>query len=356
MATTQPNYKLYFRLSVILLPLVSLINSLFPSLLLKRLNRQLAAMGKINTTVNGLLISPGGTIKLLGIRITDSDPNQQVPFKFGEILSASAAINLSQLWKGILELDVKISDVVLYFLKNKDGVRSVFHALDSSPIPFKLNIPSLKVSNVELNYIDTSVQPGVELKANRLNLTATNLSSQPLANGELASHVKIDCSACEGNINIDIKGDFAMDKPVFDLNAEIKQIQLTRLNSLFLSYAKFDVNRGTLNLFIEVAMVNGQFKGYIKPVILDLDILNKEDLKKGPLQVIWQGLMGAALSVLSNPFKKELATKIPFSGSINKPRVNVGYAVFQILYSAFVQSLRLSIDNEIEVESVNREQ
>jgi hypothetical protein len=352
MATKTTNYLPYLRLGAVFLPAASLVNTLFPGYLKGFINKNLRVMGALQGSIDSLNITTGGKITIKGMRFTGQEEQLPVPFKYGEVLSIVVNLSKRQLWKGTIEANVKVDDVVVYFIKKEDGVHSVFHSLGSSTPPFTVNIPDLKVSNVQVHYLDATVRPGVELKTDRLNLTAANLSTLPLYGSALPAHIKIDCSACSGNIDIDIKGDFAQPSPAFDLNAEIKNVDLTRLNSLFLSYAGFDVNKGALNLFVEAAAVNGQFKGYLKPAIVGLDILNRDDLKKGVLKVLWEGMLGAALTMFTNPFKKDLATKIPFSGSLQKPDVNVGYAVFQILYNAFVQSLRLSIDNEITQDSV----
>ncbi len=353
MASKKTNYPFIFKVTAVLLPLISFVHLLFPRLIKRKINEQLKKLGEVQGRMDSLTMSKWGReLNIRGLHFTNYDETRPVPFKFAEIVNTTVTLNPARLWRGVVELEIKTDGVILYFLKSEDGVHSLFHSLGSSQAPFPVIIRSAKISGVEVNYLDTSVKPGVELKTETLNLVATNISNVPSTIYELPSQVKVTCSACSGYINIDLKGDFAAEKPRFDLNAEIKDIDLTRLNSLLLSYAKFDVNQGTLNLFVEVAAAEGRFKGYIKPAILNLDVLNKDDLHKGLVKVIWAGLVGGALSVISNPFKKELATKIPFSGTLNNPKMNVAHAVFEVLYNAFVQSLHLSLDDEITLDSV----
>lgn len=352
MASKTTNLLPYFRLAAVFLPVASFANNIAPRYLKGLLNKQLAQLGDLKGSIDSLSISPYGKVTIHGLRFTGDEDRLPVPFKYGEALTIVAEVSKKHLWKGVIEVKIKIEGVVIYFLKDDKGVHSVFHSVGPSTLPVVVNIPELKISNVQLHYLDTSVKPGVELKTDRLNITGTNLTTLPAYGGSLPAHVTIDCAAYSGNVNIDLKGDFGQPKPAFDLNAEIRNIDLTRLNSLFLSYAGFDVNKGSLNLFIEAASADGKFKGYVKPAIKDLDILTRDDLKKGVIKVLWEGLLGAAFTVFSNPFKKEIATKIPFEGALDKPDVNVGYAVFQVLYNAFVQSMRLSIDNEISQDSV----
>jgi hypothetical protein len=52
---------------------------------------------------------------------------------------------------------------------------------------------------------------------------------------------------------------------------------MVKLNNFFKAYGNFDVNDGTLAIFSEVAGKDGCYKGYVKPVIQNLDISGKED-------------------------------------------------------------------------------
>src|SRR5207344_136845 len=98
----------------------------------------------------------------------------------------------------------------------------------------------------------------------------------------------------EGKFNMDMKLNPLADRPTFDLNARLDNTNLVLLNDFFKAYGKFDVNKGTFGLYKEVAAKEGAFKGYVKPVIKDLDVVGAEDQKDNILQKLWEEIVGAA--------------------------------------------------------------
>jgi hypothetical protein len=137
------------------------------------------------------------------------------------------------------------------------------------------------------------------------------------------------------------------------MNAEIKNTNLVKLNDFFKAYAKIDVNKGRFGLYTEVAAKEGKFAGYVKPLIQDLDVLGKEDRKDNVLRKIWEGLAGTAGEIFENQGKDQVATKVPFEGNLKNPDTNVWYALSSILQNAFIRAIQPSIDQEINIATVD---
>ena len=55
------------------------------------------------------------------------------------------------------------------------------------------------------------------------------------------------------------------------------------------------MNKGTLGLYTEFAAKDGKYKGYVKPIIKDLDVVGPEDKKDNFLQKTWETIIGAAV-------------------------------------------------------------
>ncbi len=143
--------------------------------------------------------------------------------------------------------------------------------------------------------------------------------------------------------------------PTFDMSAELKNTNLVKLNDFFQAYAKIDVNKGRFGLYTEVAAKDKAFAGYVKPLIQDLDILGKEDRKDNLIQKLWEAAAGGAGQIFKNRRKDQVATKIPFKGSLDDPKTNIWLALTNILQNAFIQAIQPSIDNEINIGSVKTE-
>jgi len=139
----------------------------------------------------------------------------------------------------------------------------------------------------------------------------------------------------------------------FVLNAEIKNTNLVLLNDFLKAYGNFDVNRGTFSLYTEMAAKDGNFLGYVKPIITDLKVLGSQDRHDSFFHKIWESLVGVAGFVFKNQNKDQLATKVTIKGNFKNPQTNTLDAIWEVLRNAFIQALMPSIDNEINLNSVN---
>jgi hypothetical protein len=146
------------------------------------------------------------------------------------------------------------------------------------------------------------------------------------------------------------------EQPTFDLNAEWKKTNLVKLNDFFQAYAKIDVNKGTFGLYTEVAAKEGEFTGYVKPLLEDIDVLGKDDRKDNILRKLWEGVSGTVSEIFENQSEETFATKIPFKGRLDEPQVNIWQAIIQILQNAFIQALQPSIDQQISLATVDKQQ
>ena len=152
---------------------------------------------------------------------------------------------------------------------------------------------------------------------------------------------------------MNMKMDALARKTKFDMNAEIKNANLVQLNDFFKAYGNFDVNKGSLCLYTEFAAKDGKYKGYIKPIIKDLDVIGPEDKKDNFFQKAWETIVGGAGKVLENHKKDQVATKVPIEGSFTGSHTDVIEAIWELLKNAFIQALMPSVDNQINLNSVN---
>jgi hypothetical protein len=183
-----------------------------------------------------------------------------------------------------------------------------------------------------------------------IRLRINNLSNLP-SYDELPVRAFMRARVYNGVFNAHLKANVHGQQPAFDLDAELTGINMVELNNFFQAYGNFDVNDGTLEFFTEVAGKEGVYRGYVKPVIRNLDIYGAEDKQDTFLHQLWEMFVGAAVALVTNQRHDQLATKIPFRGTY-KPDVNIAYAIIEVLVNAFVNALKPSIDNEINIGSV----
>ena len=101
-----------------------------------------------------------------------------------------------------------------------------------------------------------------------------------------------------------------------------------------------------------MASKQAKFTGYVKPIIHDLDILGNEDRDDNVLRKLWESIAGGIGQVFKNQNKDQVATKIPFEGRLDNPQTDLWITVINILQNAFIQAIQPSIDNEINIASV----
>jgi hypothetical protein len=101
-----------------------------------------------------------------------------------------------------------------------------------------------------------------------------------------------------------------------------------------------------------MATKDGKFKGYVKPIIKDLDVVGPEDKSDNIFQDIWEFIVGGVGVILKNQEKDQVASMIRIEGNFNDPQTNILDAIWELLRNAFIQALIPSIDNVININTV----
>jgi hypothetical protein len=285
----------------------------------------------------------------------DTTTQAETPFVAASLVDLS--IEWPALLKGSIVGEVSFEDPVIRFTRHKVEPKDV--QKDSSQLkkvldgfmPLKVN--RFEVHNGRVQYIDENSKPPVDVSLTETNIVGLNLiNSYDSAGTILPASIKATANIYGGTLSLAMKLDPLAGDPTFDMNAELKNTNLVKLNDFFKAYAKADVNRGTFGLYTEIAAKEGRFAGYVKPLIKDLKVLGEEDRKDNILKKLWEGIVGSTGELFENQRKDRLATKIPFEGSVENPRANVWYAIAQVLENAFVHAIQPSLDQEISITAV----
>ena len=81
--------------------------------------------------------------------------------------------------------------------------------------------------------------------------------------------------------------------------------------------------------------------------------MSPEDSSDSFLHKIWESIVGAAGVIFRNQKENQVATKITIIGTFKNPKTKTLDAIWEVLRNAFVQALMSSVDNEINISSVN---
>lgn len=330
-----------------------------PYAVLKYANNALSEMPGYRGEIEDIdlaLLRGAYKIDSINIRKYDSASGAETPF------FASRMIDLSVEWQSLLKGSVVgelvFHDPMLRFTAQKaepDNIKkdsSDWKQLLEDLMPLKIN--RFEVRNGRIQYVDEFSSPKVDVTMTNTNILATNLrNAYDSAESVLPAGITATSSVYGGTLDFKMKLNPLADQPTFDLNAELSNTDLVKLNDFFQAYAKIDVNKGTFGAYSEVAAKDGKFTGYVKPILKGLDVVGKEDRKDNVFRKLWEGFVGVTGQVVENIKEKQVATKIPFKGDVRDPKSNIWYTIAYVLQNAFVNALQPSIDHEINLADID---
>jgi len=123
--------------------------------------------------------------------------------------------------------------------------------------------------------------------------------------------------------------------------------KMRSMNDLLRSYGNFDVVDGVFSFFTELTVKNGAIKGYMKPLFKDVDVYDPEqDKDKGLLQKLYEGVVGGAMTVLSNAPRNEVATEAEVSGEVKNPKTSTLQVVIKLIQNAFFKAILPGFERE----------
>jgi hypothetical protein len=227
---------------------------------------------------------------------------------------------------------------------------TTFRQLLKDFMPLKVN--RFEVFDGSIHYIDSSTSPLVNIKMDQVHILALDLKNTTEKEEKLPSTIEAEANVYGGTVDFNMKINILEEQPAFDMNMELKNTDLVQLNDFWMAYAKVDVNKGNFGLYTEIAADNGEFIGYVKPIIKDLDVKGPEDRKNSILHKAWEALVGGVGELFENQKKDQLATKVELKGSFESPDINILGAIWEVISNAFIQALMPTIDNEVSLRNV----
>ena len=334
-----------------------LVSLLLPNLILTYANKSLANMPDYYGHIDDIDLSIyRGAYQINDMYLNKLDEKTNRQTEFFKTRNIDLSIEWQPLFKGSVVGQLKFESPTLIFTKNKTELDDVqkdtndFRKLLKDFMPLKVN--KFEIINGSIHYIDPNSTPKLDIFLTQTYVLAQNLTNADEAANTLPATVYAKASAYTGTMVVNMKLNPLAEDPAFDLNAEIKNSNLVLLNDFFKVYGHFDVNKGNFGLYTEFAAKDGKFKGYVKPIIKDLDVLGPEDRKDSFFQKLWEALAGGVSKVLENPKKDQVATKVAIEGSFESPRTRTLDAVFELLRNAFIRALVPSVDNQITLSSL----
>jgi hypothetical protein len=329
---------------------------LLPSIVLHVVNKKLATLdGYIGHVydIDILLIAGRYTIRDIQVVKTGG----KVPVPFFQAQRADLSVEWKALFKGSFVGEIEVDKAELNFVQGPTEQTTQTKAPDNweekvdEIMPLRIN--RFTFTNSEVHYRDFHSKPKVDVKMKEVNIVATNLTNVQDDTNLLPATATASAQFYGGKTTVNVKLNPFSEIPVFDLNAEMKGLNLTDINDFLGAYGNFEVRKGELNVYTEAAAKEGKIRGYVKPIIKDLDVIQG---KGNILKVVWEAIVGASAWLFKNHPKDQLATQIEFEGNLKKPNIDVLAVLGETLRNAFIQAIHPKIENTVNISTVNKEE
>lgn len=316
-------------------------------------NKKLAALDGYSGSIQDIDIHLWrGAYKIDGLSIYKTYGGLKAPFFYAKTTDLS--IEWRALLKGSVVAEITLIEPRLNFAVDQTGEEADWGEFIDSLAPFDIN--RLNVKNGTLSYIDPSMKPFMDLFIENLNGKVTNLNNIDHKKNPLPSNLTLTGKsigggklAVDGNMNV------LTTLPSFDIDLKLADADLTSINDFAQHYAAISFEKGTIGIYSELASTKGQVKGYVKPILNDINIVNiKEDIKN-PFKLVWESIASVLFEVLENHHKDQFAMRIPIEGKLDAPRQKLWSGFLSIFSNAFRQAFQKNVDGTINFKDVLEE-
>jgi hypothetical protein len=298
-----------------------------------------------------------GAYSIDNIEIVKTGAARPVPFFRADDIDLS--VEWRSLLKGSIVSEASFARPELNLVKGRTaadtqlGKEENWNARLESLFPFRFN--TIEVLDGTVRFLAPGISTGDAITARRVNGSVSNLTNVLDTQKETFADFRITAdvldgapAAVAGSVNA-----FAA-QPTFDVNLEVKKVQLPQVNPWLREYIKADAEAGKFELYLELAAADGKFAGYAKPILQDVDLYRSGEEEESALKRVWEGVLDFAANVLENPDAEQVAARIPFSGTIKDPETSLFATIASVLRNAFVSAFARSLEGSITLRDVKK--
>lgn len=320
-----------------------------------------------NRTLHGLTAYDGsiddidlalwrGAYRIDGIRIMKRGAEKNAPFLDCERIELS--VEWRSLLRGSLVSEVLLIRPVLNLVEaeskqqSQTGEEEDWRAQLERLFPFRFN--TIEARDATVTFKAPGIRTQDALKAEHVHALVTNLTNVSDANKATFADFAVNGTVL-GSAPAKIHGslDPWAKQPTFDVNFEIKQVALPKINPWLRQYIKADAESGDFELFMEIAAAEGKFKGYAKPILQNVNMTSTAE-EENLLRKLWEGVIDFAANALENEKKEQVAARVPFSGTIENPKASIWATITSVLRNAFVSAFAHSLEGSISLRDVKK--
>jgi uncharacterized protein DUF748 len=220
---------------------------------------------------------------------------------------------------------------------------------------FPVRFNTVEVIDGTVRFLAPGISTHDAITARHVHGAVTNITNVAGSGRETFADFRLDGKVLDGApAHVAGSVDPLAKQPTFDVNLEVKQVQLPQVNPWLREYIKADAEAGKFELYLEMAAADGKFKGYAKPILQDVDLHRAGEEDENALHRAWEGFLDFAVNVLTNPEADQAAARIPFTGTIKNPQTSLFATITSVLRNAFVSAFARSLEGSITLRDVKK--
>ena len=282
-----------------------------------------------------------------------TDESNAIPVPFLNIPVIDLSVEWGALFNGKIVGEIILERPVVNFAvsedASQDGSEADWQEIIKELLPITVN--RFEIIDGIITYYDFNTEPEIDVYIEDLNLLITNLTNVEKEEKSLPSTITASGNTIGGGIlNVEAEFNALKEIPDIDLTLNIEQVDMTSLNDFVRAYSNTDVERGTFNLYTEVVVDDAQLKGYIRPVLENLEILDWEKEEGGFLKKTWEAMVEGIKVIFENPSEDQVATQTPLGGDLSQMNIDAGIwpTIWGLFKNAFVEALSKQTEDAID--------
>jgi Domain of Unknown Function (DUF748) len=206
----------------------------------------------------------------------------------------------------------------------------------SNALGILLQADQLRIVRGTLGFVNRATRPEYRLFLDNAEAHLQNFSNQlteGTAVAKVTGYFMVSGRTVVGaSFRLETKG------PDFALAASIEDTDIRALNPLPRAYGKFDVAQGFISVCTEMRVKNCAVQGYVKPLLRELDVYDRQqDKEKNLFQKFYEAMVGGVSDLLENTPRDEGATKVDMAGPLKDPQASAWQALVNLIQNAFVR-------------------
>jgi hypothetical protein len=318
----------------------------------KAINKQLSQIDPYYGSVEDVdiwLIRGAYTLKDLVIVKKDAEGREE---PFVTIPLTDLSIEWKSLFRGRIVGEIELTNPQVNFVfaesYTQTGTETDWVEVVTDLMPIQINRFAIVNGEVKTKFVRNDITMDNEFK--KIQLEMRNIRNIVDKEEVLPSSIRMTALSplYQGEFVFNAKANLLNTVPDMDYDAKFEKIELTALNPLFKYASGMDFESGTLDLYSEMLIQDGQIEGYLKPILTNAVIFKAKEEDRGLIGDIKELLTEGVQEVFENQRLSTTATKMPIQGSVADIQSNFWPTVIGILQNAYWDAITKQIDGSVQ--------